>query len=71
MSSRVKSHLDHTSHSVFHHDLIKLLIDKELEKKVWTWSHFLFWSGFKTNGKSEEGKQVKIKLRSSNKRKDA
>ena len=74
MSVRVKSHPDHTSHSVFHHGLIKLLIDKELEKKVWAWSHFLFWSGFKTHKstkvKSQEGKQMLMKLRSGNKRKN-
>ena len=67
MLARVKSHQYHTSHSVFHHGLIKVLIDKELEKKVWNWSHFLFWFGFKTDGKLQEGKQVKMKLRSSNK----
>ena len=46
MAMRFKNHPNHT-YSVFHHGLIKLLIDKELEKKELTWPHFLFWSGFK------------------------
>ena len=47
MEVRVKNHPDHKPHNGFHHGLIKLLINKELEKKEWTWSHFLFWFSFK------------------------
>ena len=63
MSAKVKNDLDYTSHSVFHHGLIKLLIDKELEKRACSWSHFLFWSSFST-GEKQGKKRKKMKLRS-------
>ena len=46
MSSRVKGHEDHTSQSIFHHGLIKLIISTVLQKEGKTWDFFLFWSGF-------------------------
>ena len=46
MATRVKNHPDHTSHSVCHHGLVKLLIMTKLKKLDRSWQHFLFWSGF-------------------------
>ena len=46
MSSRVKGHHDHTSQSIFHHGLIKLIISTALQREGKTWDFFLFWSGF-------------------------
>ena len=46
METQLRNHPDHTSHSIFHHGLKKLLLLNELRKKSWTWLHFLFWSGF-------------------------
>ena len=69
MLVRVKNHLDYTSHGVFHHGLIKLLIDKELEKRACSWSHFLFWSSFSTGEKQQGEKQENMKL-GSNKHKE-
>ena len=43
---RVRNHPDHTSHSVFHHGLIKLLITTELEKNNKSWQNFIFFYGF-------------------------
>ena len=52
MSSRIKEHHDHTSQSIFHHGLIKLIISTALQREGKTWDYFLFWSGFQT--KQEE-----------------
>ena len=57
MATRVCNHPDSTSNNVFHHGLIKLLITQELEKEERSWSHFLFWSGFKVNFKEIKGKR--------------
>ena len=59
MAIRVQNHLDSSSNNIFHHNLVKLLIAKELEKHGRSWSHFLFWSGFKVEFK--EDKEGKIK----------
>lgn len=52
MATRVRNHPSHTSHNVFHHGLVKLLVLDELEKHNRTWSHFLFWLGFKLENPS-------------------
>ena len=68
----VKNHLEHTPHCVFHHGLIKLLIDEELEKKESTWTHFLLWLGFKVENPTDtklQGKEIPMKFRSYSKRK--
>ena len=44
MSSRIKQHEDHTSQSIFHHGLIKLIITTVLQHEGRTWDFFLFWS---------------------------
>ena len=46
MSNRVKGHIDHSSQSISHHGLIKLIISTALQDEGKTWYFFLFWSGF-------------------------
>ena len=46
MVTRVRNHPDHNTHSVFHHELIKLLITTELERFDISWHHFIFWTSF-------------------------
>ena len=46
MSSRVKGHEYHTSQSIFHHGLIKLIISTVFQKEGKTWDFSLLWSGF-------------------------
>ena len=48
MSDRVKGHKDHTQKSIFHHGLIKLIVNVVIQKKGRTWEHFVFWSGIHT-----------------------
>ena len=57
MSSRVKEHQDHTKQSVFHHELIKLVISTVLQKKEKTLEYFLFWSGFQTEKEDQAQKR--------------
>ena len=56
MFSRVKGHRDHTSQSIFHHGLIKLIISTALQKEGKTWNYFLFWTGFQIK---QEEQQIK------------
>ena len=56
MSNRVKGHTDHSSQSIFHHGLIKLIISTVLQAKGKTWDFFLFWSGFQMK---QEDQQIK------------
>ena len=65
MEVRVRNHPDHTSHNIFHHGLIKLLIVKELEKEGWTWSLVLFCSRFKVE--KPEDAEEKYNLETLNK----
>ena len=44
MSSKIKQNEDHTSQSLFHHGLIKLIITTVLQHEGRTWDFFLFWS---------------------------
>ena len=46
MDTRVKSHIDHTSQSIFHHSLVKMLLVTELKKNNHSWQHFWIWSSF-------------------------
>ena len=59
MAIRVRNHPDSSRNIIFHHGMIKLLIAQDLEKYERSWSHFLFWSGFKVEFK--EGKEGKRK----------
>ena len=57
MSSRVKDRQDHTSQSIFHHGLIKLIISTILQKEGKTWDFFLFWSGFQVKQEDQQTKK--------------
>ena len=46
MDTRVENHPDHTSHSVFHHGMVKLLVLTKLRKRNRSWKHFLVLLGF-------------------------
>ena len=59
MSDRVKGHKYHTQQSIFHHGLIKLIVNIVLQKKGRTWEHFVFWSGIHTQ---QEGQPKKRKM---------
>ena len=57
MSDRVKGHKDHTQQSIFHHGLIKLIVNTVLQKKSRTWEHFLFWLGIQTQQENQRKKR--------------
>ena len=57
MSNRVKQHEDHTSQSIFHHGLIKLIISTVLQHEGKTWDFFIFWSGFQTKEEDQKPKR--------------
>ena len=57
MSSRVKGHQDHTTQSIFHHGLIKLIISTILQREGNTWDYFLFWSGFQIKQEDQPTKK--------------
>ena len=57
MSSRVKGHQDHTTHSIFHHGLIKLIISTALQKEGKTWDYFLFQSSFQIKQEEQQTKK--------------
>ena len=57
MSSRVKQHEDHISQSIFHHGLIKLIINTILQHEGRTWDFFIFWSGFQTKEEEQKPKR--------------
>ena len=64
MVIRVHNHPDSSSNNIFHHDLVKLLIAKYLEKHGRSWSHFIFWSSFKIESKEfEENKRKQAHTR--------
>ena len=54
MYVRVRNRPSSYGSNMFHHELIKLLINQELGKLERSWSHFLFWGGFKVNPKDVE-----------------
>ena len=49
MSCRVKEHQHHTKQSIFHHGLIKLIINTVLQSRGKTWEYFIFCSGFQND----------------------
>ena len=57
MSNRVKGHMDHTSQSIFHHGLIKLIISTVSQTEGKTWDFFLFWSGFQVKQDDQQPKK--------------
>ena len=57
MSSRVRGNHDHTSQSIFHHGLIKLIISTVLQSEGKTWDFFLFWSGFQVKQEDQQTKK--------------
>ena len=57
MSSRVKGHQDHTTQSIFHHGLIKLIISIDLQKEGKTWDYFIFWSSFQIKQEEQQTKK--------------
>ena len=54
MVTWVRNHPDHTSHSVLHHGLIKLLITTKLETIDRSWQHFIFWLGFELESQTHD-----------------
>ena len=46
MSSAIKKGLKNISHSLFHHSLVRMLIERELSKQNWSWDDFLEHNGF-------------------------
>ena len=66
MSVRVRNNPISSSSNMFYHGLVKLLITQELGKLERSWSHFLFWGGFKVNLKSIEKRKRKRVVENSN-----
>ena len=46
MSSAIKKGPKHVSHSLFHHGLVRMLIDKEFSNSNWSWDEFVESNGF-------------------------
>ena len=57
MLDRVKGHKKHTQQSIFHHGLIKLMVNTVLQKKDRTWEHFVFCSGIHTQQEGQPKKR--------------
>ena len=57
MSGRIKQHEDHTSQSIFHHGLIKLIISTMLQHQGKTWDFFLFWLDFHPKQEDQQPKR--------------
>ena len=53
----VKGHMDHSSQSIFHHGLIKLIISTVLQHEGKSWDFFLFWSGFQDKQEDQQPKR--------------
>ena len=49
MATRVKTHPKDINTSLFHHSLIKLLVEGEVRKRNQTWEQFMFWFGLEAN----------------------
>ena len=56
-SNRVKGQIDHSSQSIFHHGLIKLIISTALQHEGKTWKFFIFWSRFQTKEEDQKPKR--------------
>ena len=61
MVVRARNHSSSSGSNMFHHGLIKILINQELGKVERSWSHFLFWGGFKVKFKDVEKRKRKKK----------
>ena len=46
MSASIKKGPKNVSHSLFHHGLVRMLIDKEMSKSNWSWDEFIESNGF-------------------------
>ena len=55
--------IHHPDHSVFHHGLIKLLINFELGKTGRSWKHFVFWFGFEFEDQDNDDQEVRRKYK--------
>ena len=42
MASQVRKNLEHPTHSLYHHGLIKMLVLAELKKQEWVWEQFVY-----------------------------
>ena len=42
MDSQVRKNLEHPTHSLYHHGLIKMLVLAELKKQDWVWEQFVY-----------------------------
>ena len=62
MVVRARNHSSSSRINMFHHGLIKLLITQELGKLERSWSHFIFWGGFKVKFKDAEKRKRKKKI---------
>ena len=65
MFVRVRNHPISSGSNMFHRGLIKLLITQELAKLERSWSHFLFWGGFKVNLKGAKKRKRKMVVETS------
>ena len=59
MVTQVRNQPDHSSRSVFHHSLIKLLITTKLETIHIYWQHFIFWSGFEPEAQMHDDEEIR------------
>ena len=57
MSDRVKGNKDHTQQFIFHHGLIKLIVNTVLQKKGRTQKHFVFWPNIHTQQEGQPKKR--------------
>ena len=57
MSSKIKEQDDHTSQSLFHHGLIKLIITTVLQHEGRNWDFFLFWSDIHPQKEDQQPKR--------------
>ena len=53
----IQTHLGHTTHSIYHQGLIKLLVISHLNKDGWSWESCLLGLGFEVEVK-EKGKRA-------------
>jgi len=57
MASKIKEQDDHTSQSLFHHGLIKLIISTVLQQEGRNWDFFLFWSDIHPKKEDQQPKR--------------
>ena len=66
MYVRVRNHPISSGSNIFHHGIVNILITRELGKLERSWSHSLFWRGFKVNLKGAEKRKRKRVVETSN-----